>query len=163
MAVAPERLEEALVPADIQVLGKVVDEYIDKHEVLDPVFQLVAAWLKDPSWIETWSNNSLPRSSRPEDLVRAMHKTIKEMSGHHNQEAAFNLRSGRGLGFSNCCFQLKVAAKVRPGAAEPACTDNLVYNIGRRKATWRLLTDPSLHELLFFYLIKFLLFRNMFF
>ena len=147
MAIAPERLEEALVPADIQVLGKVVDEYVAKHEVLDPVFQLVAAWLKDPLWIQAWSNNSLPRSSRPEDLVKAMHKTIKEMSGHHNQEAAFNRRSGRGLGVSNCCFQLKVAAKVKPGAAEPAGTDNLVYNIGKRKATWRLLTDPILHEL----------------
>jgi hypothetical protein len=76
-----------------------------------------------------------------------MHKTIREMSGHHDQEAAFNLRSGRGLGFSTC-FQLKVAVKVKPGAAEPASTDDLVYNIGKRKATWRLLTDPILHELI---------------
>ena len=140
-AVAPELLEEALVPADIQVLSKVVDDYIGKHKVLDPVFQLVAAWLKDPSWIETWSNNSLPCSSRPEDLVKALHQTIRDMSGRHDPEAAFNLRSGRGLGFSTCCFQLKVAAKVKPGAAEPVCTDDLVYNIGSRKATWRLLTD----------------------
>ena len=140
-AVVPEPLAEALVLADIQVLSAVVDDYIDKHSVLDPVFQLVAAWLKHPSWVKTWSNNSLPGSSRPEDLVKAIHKTIREMSGRHDPEAAFNLRSGRGLGFSNCCFQLKVAAKVGPGAAEPVSTDNLVYNIGSRNATWRLLQD----------------------
>ena len=140
-AVAPEPLAEALVPADIQVLSTVVDDYINKHSAIDPVFQLVAAWLKHPSWVKTWGNNSLPRSSRPEDLVKAIHRTIREMSGRHDPEAAFNLRSGRGLGFSNCCFQLKVAAKVRYGAAEPVSTDNLVYNIGSRNATWRLLKD----------------------
>ena len=141
IAVAPRRMEEALRPADIQVLDKVIVDYIKKHDILDPAFQVVAVWLEDPGWVETWSKNSLPRSSRPRDLVKALHKTIREMSGRDIPEASYNLRDERCLGFSNCCFQLKVAAEVPPDAAEPVPPSELVYNIGRGKATWRLLKD----------------------
>jgi hypothetical protein len=143
MAVAPQPMEEALRPADIQVLDKVIADYIQKHDVLDPVFQVVAVWLEDPVWVETWSKNSLPRSSSPLDLVQALHKTIKEMSGRDIPEARYKLHDERCSGFSNCCFQLKVAAEVPPDAVEPVPSSELVYNIGRSKATWRLLTDRA--------------------
>ena len=143
MAVAPQPVEEALRPADIQVLDKVIADYIQKHDILDPVFQVVAVWLEDPGWVETWSKNSLPRSSSPLDLVQALHKTIKEMSGHDIPEARYKLHDERCSGFSNCCFQLKVAAEVPPDAVEPVPSSELVYNIGRSKATWRLLTDRA--------------------
>ena len=60
------------------------------------------------------------------------------MSNQHDPEASFNLRSGRGLGFTVCCFKLNVAEKL--GAAEPAADEELVHNLGgpKKKATWRL-------------------------
>ena len=140
-AVAPQPLEEALRPADIQVLDTAIADYINKHDMLDPVFQVVAVWLQDAGWVETWSKNSLPRYCSPRDLVEALHKTIREMSGRDIPEAGYNLRDEHWLGSANCCFQLKVAAEVPPDAAEPVPPSELVYNIGRSKATWRLLQD----------------------
>jgi hypothetical protein len=143
MAVAPQPLEEALRPADIQVLDKVIADYIQKHDILDPVFQVVAVWLEDPGWVETWSKNSLPRSSSPQDLVEALHKTIREMSSHDIPAGRRNPHDDNCLGFSNCCLKLKVAAEVPPDAVEPVPPGELVYNIGGGKATWRLLTDRA--------------------
>jgi hypothetical protein len=134
-AVEPAYLDQQLCPADVLVFCQVCEEYIEQFETLDPVFEFVAGWLKAPAWVAAWGYNRLEPGSRPEDLVKALHNTIRQMSGKHDPEASFNLRSGRGLGFSVCCFNLGVAEKF-DGA--DATEDELVHDIGKMKITWRL-------------------------
>ena len=139
-------VDEWLFPADIQFFCKVCSDYIDQFEELDPVFEFIAAWLKHPLWINEWGKNKQEPNCHPNDLLKALHQTIRGMSGQHDPEASFNLRSGRGLGFSVCCNMLGVAEKAL-GAASPADND-LVFNIGSKQDTWRLL--KVLERVLFF-------------
>ena len=139
-------VDEWLFPADIQFFCKVCSDYIDQFEELDPVFEFIAAWLKHPLWINEWGKNKQEPNCHPNDLLKALHQTIRGMSGQHDPEASFNLRSGRGLGFSVCCNMLGVAEKAL-GAASPADND-LVFDIGSKQDTWRLL--KVLERVLFF-------------
>ena len=131
----PPFLDQTMCPADVEVFCKVCADYIERFDELDPVFELIAAWLKHPLWIEAWGKNKQEPGCHPTRLLQALHQTIREMSNQHDPEASFNLRSGRGLGFTVCCFKLNVAEKV--GAAEPAADEELVHNLGSQKKKTR--------------------------
>ena len=137
-ALLPASLTQELCPANLQVFRFVCGDYIVKFQVLDPVFEVVAAWLDHPAWVQAWADNKLPPNSRPEALVSALHKTVRQMSGHQGADESFQERPNSGLGFFACCSWLGVVREISNSAEEPASGDDLVHNIGQNKATWQL-------------------------
>ena len=137
-AVSPAPLIQEICPANLQVFRRVRSEYIFKFEELDPVFELVAAWLEHPWWMEAWCDNKLPPNSCSDDLVSALHKTIRQLSNRQSLEPDLEEPPRGGLGFLPCCLWLGVMEVMSPGAVLPASAEDLVPNIGHEKQTWRL-------------------------
>jgi hypothetical protein len=141
-AVSPASLLQEICPANLQVFRRVCGDYIVKFQELDPVFELVAAWLDHPWWMEAWSDNKLPPNSCPDALVSALHRTIRQMSNRQSLELDSEEPPRGGLGYLPCCSWLGVIEVTSPGAVLPASED-LVLNVGREKQTWHLIKAAS--------------------
>ena len=131
-----------LTPCDLEAFLDVCTVYHKRWSVIDPVFEVVAAWLKYPNWLEVWSKEGgeLPPDSSAVDVLKALHRTIKRMSGQGgSKEMFFNLRSGRGIGAACCCRLLGVARPVTDVTAEP--DEELVRGLGSTGRTWKLLQE----------------------
>lgn len=130
-----------LTPFDVEVFIDACCSYYSKHgNELDPVFEVIAAWLKSPFWVDAWRDLAPGPDSSAEEILSALHQVIRAMSGKSDPETSFNLRSGRGIGFSACCRFLGVARSIKPNELVEG---EVVPKIGSRGKEWVLLQDHS--------------------
>jgi len=137
-ALSPASLTQELCPANLQVFRRVCGDYLIKFQKMDPVFEVVAAWLDHPAWVQAWANNRLPPNSGPEALVAAIHTTVRQMSSHRSSEADFQEKPTSGIGFFSCCSWLGLVEEIPTSPEEPAHREDLVDLVGPKKITWRL-------------------------
>jgi hypothetical protein len=140
-AVSPASLSRELCPANLQFFRQVCSDYVATFESLDPVFEVVAAWLDHPRWVEAWSNNKLPPNSHPEALVTALLKTVRQMSS----VPTFEERSHGESSFLACCSWLGIIEEI-PAGSQTVPSEDLWHWRGAENKTWRLIQVLSNSE-----------------
>ena len=139
-------LLEKLLPSDLVAFFNFCKAYRAKYSELDPVAEVLVAWLKDPVVIKIFEDLAPGPSSSSLDIVRALHATMKKYSGQYQKELGSCLHQGRGAGFTACINRLGIAQKM---TAEEAYTqmclatsaDNFALNIGSNHDAYMLLEE----------------------
>lgn len=137
-AVSPASLSRELCPANLIFFRQACSDYVVTFESLDPVFEVVAAWLDHPRWVEAWSDNKLPPNSNPEALVTALLKTIRQMSS----DPTFLELSQSESSFLACCSWLGIIEEI-PAGSQTVPSEDLWCWRGAENKTWLLIKVPS--------------------
>lgn len=97
---------------------KACEDYEQEHGSLDPVFQVIAAWMKHPLFVHAWAQVAPGPAATAAEMVTALHEALQD-AAQEELEPEMNtcLRQGRGTGVSACILHLRVARPVASGRA----------------------------------------------
>jgi hypothetical protein len=104
-------LLDDLVPCDLTVLNDVAFEYETRHGSPCLLFDILAAWLKDPIIMEAWLAAAPPPNASVEAVAAGLKRVFAESATHDNSELQKVLRSGRKTGFSACFQELHLVSR----------------------------------------------------
>ena len=112
-----QSLLKDMTPADVEALFQLRRELAEASsgEGSHPVIEFIAAWAKDPTFIQQLSTNAPRKGCSAADLQRHLHKALRACAGQHKGEAGKCLAGGRHTGVAFCLRWLGVAAKVGGG------------------------------------------------
>jgi hypothetical protein len=140
-------LDKFMLPADHTAFLTATKAYVTMHGRMDPALEVLAAWVRDPTAVQTMIRLSPGPSCTSAELLQVMHSCLRAISGKYKPELGACFQGIPGTGVSACFQQCGVAAQLAckaPVTATQAVVanvdaNNLVFEVGSKSKTYQLL------------------------
>ncbi len=100
-----------MTPVDVEALAA-LHENLLAVDRSDPVLLFIAAWAKDPVFVQHLSHGAPGCDCSAAELQRHIHNTLRSIAGQHLAEAGLCIRGGRHTGLAFCMRWLGLATKI---------------------------------------------------
>ena len=97
-------LLEDLLPCHIECFYRACEDYLQEHSYLDPVFQVIAAWLEHPLCVAAWARCAPGPGAPAAQILQGLRAVAQEAA----PSATDPVRQGLGLA---ACLQFLGAAR----------------------------------------------------